>query len=253
MNELGHCGISDSLVSQPVVASELIDSLRLAGADKFDPVHLHFIDVLAHRTDAHQGSVKRILDGKLAKALMAFKERFEQAQCGARDSIDQITPQFPLAVAELNGLLKAGDFSGVKRVIASLKKSDHCVTLGDLARDLAQHSLENVTGSFVGNGAQQSELNTTEYFRNTWSKLSSDRRVTQALAQAPQNPGPINSHMLVLRSLALMRDISPDYLNQFTSYVDTLLGLDQFDKESKVNAKKTVDRKGRKKVKSRRG
>jgi len=57
--------------------------------------------------------------------------------------------------------------------------------------------------------------------------------VTQALGQAPKNAGPINSHMLVLRSLALMREISPDYLNQFTSYVDALLCLDQYDKEAK--------------------
>jgi hypothetical protein len=50
--------------------------------------------------------------------------------------------------------------------------------------------------------------------------------VAQALDQAPKNAGPINSHMLVLRSLALMRDIAPDYLNRFMSYVDTLLCLD---------------------------
>jgi hypothetical protein len=67
------------------------------------------------------------------------------------------------------------------------------------------------------------------YFRNTWSKLSVDRHVTQAIEQAPENAGPLNSHRLVLRSLALMRDISPDYLNRFVSYVDTLLWLDQAD------------------------
>ena len=48
--------------------------------------------------------------------------------------------------------------------------------------------------------------------------------------QAPKNAGPINSHVVALRSLALMRDTSPDYLNRFMSYVDTLLCLDQGDK-----------------------
>jgi hypothetical protein len=33
--------------------------------------------------------------------------------------------------------------------------------------------------------------------------------------------------MLVLRSLGIMRDVSPDYLNRFMNYVDTLLCLDQ--------------------------
>jgi hypothetical protein len=50
------------------------------------------------------------------------------------------------------------------------------------------------------------------------------------MAQAPQNAGPINSHMLVLRSLGLMRDISPDYLNRFMAHVDTLLCLEEAGK-----------------------
>ncbi len=33
--------------------------------------------------------------------------------------------------------------------------------------------------------------------------------------------------MLVLRSLGLMRDLSPDYLNRFMGYVDCLLLLDE--------------------------
>ena len=32
--------------------------------------------------------------------------------------------------------------------------------------------------------------------------------------------------MLVLRSLGLMRDLSPEYLHHFMGYVDTLLFLD---------------------------
>jgi hypothetical protein len=36
--------------------------------------------------------------------------------------------------------------------------------------------------------------------------------------------------MLVLRSLGLMRDISPDYLNRFMAHVDTLLYLEEAGK-----------------------
>lgn len=63
-------------------------------------------------------------------------------------------------------------------------------------------------------------------FRKTLSQLSVQKQVTQAMAQAPHNAGPINSHMLVLRSLALMRQHAPDYLNRFVTYVDTLLCLE---------------------------
>jgi hypothetical protein len=65
------------------------------------------------------------------------------------------------------------------------------------------------------------------------------KQVTQAMAQAPQNAGPINSHMLVLRSLGLMRDISPDYLNRFMAHVDTLLCLEEAGKV-KLTPKRAV-------------
>ena len=95
------------------------------------------------------------------------------------------------------------------------------------------------------------ELKTTRYFRNTWSKLSVEKQVTQALEQAPKNAGPINAHMLMLRSLALMREISPDYLNRFTSYADTLVCLDQGVKEKQVSAKNAADGQSGKKSKGR--
>ena len=55
--------------------------------------------------------------------------------------------------------------------------------------------------------------------------MSVDRQVSLAMKQAPQNAGPINSHMLVLRSLEMMQAISPDYMSRMVSYVDTLLSL----------------------------
>ena len=63
----------------------MISTLRAVGADKFDPVRLHYLEVLAQRASAHEGPVKRILDATLAKATDAFKTRFELAQRDARE------------------------------------------------------------------------------------------------------------------------------------------------------------------------
>jgi len=73
------------------------------------------------------------------------------------------------------------------------------------------------------------ELKTLTQFRSTWSRLSADRRLTQSQATVPQNAGPLNSHHLVHRSLRLMRDVSPEYLNRFMSYVDALSWIDQLN------------------------
>jgi hypothetical protein len=81
----------------------------------------------------------------------------------------------------------------------------------------------------VGHSPPAAELKSVAYFRNTWSRLSTEQQLTQTLAQAPANAGPMNSQHLVLRSLEVMRDISPDYLQAFMSYIDALIWLDHAD------------------------
>ncbi len=201
--------VHGAIVENGVVDARL-DALRLAGADHFDPVRFHYLEALAHRVTAHQGSVKRILDDKLDEAVATLRGRLEHA----RRSV-QMTPSAPeMAAAQ-------GE------------------TLGDLVRSMAQHAPQNSDNSLGAfTTTQRIELKSVHYFRNTWSKLSAEKQVTQALGQAPKNAGPINSHMVALRSLALMRDISPDYLNHFMSYVDTLLCLEQGDSQPAPIAKK---------------
>jgi Protein of unknown function (DUF2894) len=82
------------------------------------------------------------------------------------------------------------------------------------------------------------ELRSAQSFRDTWSRICAEDEVTQAVAQGPENAGPLNSHRLVLRTLALMRDLSPDYLRRFLSHADTLLWLEQ--SQSQARAKPPV-------------
>lgn len=252
MSESGLSEIADSLVGRCVDFSSAIDSLRQAGAERFDPVHFHYVEALAHRVNVQKGSVKRILDAKLAQALAAFGERFEQAQRDARNAIAHAAQIHPQAGADLQRLFVSGDFTGVGRFIATLKESDKRESLGELVRYVAQHAAEQVDARLEASAGSRPELKSAQYFRDTWSKLSAEKQVTQALGKAPKNAGPINSHRMVLSSLALMRDISPDYLNRFMSYVDTLLCLDQGDKEMHALAKMTADGGMGKKADSRR-
>ena len=238
MNDSVHREIADAPPDASPDFNALIASLRTAGAGRFDPVRLRYIEVLAKRATAHQGSVKRMLDARLAQALAALKERFDLAQCDARETLARSVRQYPRAANDLQRLFAAGDFNGLRRMIATLKTREQCASLGALVRQLEQHSPEDAGARLKENTGSRSELKTLRNFRNTWSKLSVGKQVAQALEQAPKNAGPINSHMLVVRSLALMRDISPDYLNRFMSYADTLLCLDQGEKEKPGNPKK---------------
>ena len=64
-------------------------------------------------------------------------------------------------------------------------------------------------------------------FRQVWTKVAAQDKVQRALQREPRNAGPLNSHMLVLRTIELMRGLSPDYLARFVTQLDTLLWLEQ--------------------------
>ena len=192
--------------------SDEIASLRMSGADQLDPVRFHFIETLAKRVRQHHGAVKRILEGKLTDALGAYRERVEQAT----NTSTRIAKH------------------------AVVEKSYRLSPLAGLTRHIAQHSPEDDAAGLAEYPGSRPELKAIRHFRNTWSRLSVDQQLRQAIEQAPENAGPLNSHGLVLQSLALMRDISPDYLKRFMSYADSLLWLDQADRKNKPMLKKSA-------------
>jgi len=66
--------------------------------------------------------------------------------------------------------------------------------------------------------------------------LSAARQASQAIERAAANAGPLNSHMLVLRALSSMRDLSPGYLKRFVVYADTLLRLEEAGRKGRRGA-----------------
>lgn len=194
-----------------------------------DAVRLHFLQALARRTHACEGAVRHLLEEKLDRASAAHHARAaQQADAASNEPHRQSAPQ-PSPLAALTEALTQRIPNNARGAVG------------------AETSAEpNAEGRDSGMGARP-ELKSIRYFRDTWSKLSVDKQLAQAIAQGPENAGPLNSHQLVLRSLAVMRDIAPDYLNRFMSYADTLLWLDQAD--SRPVVKNTVEGEGVKKRK----
>jgi hypothetical protein len=244
MSESGQPGTLGSPMDQGIDPDVMIHSLRERGANGLDPVRFRFIEALARRAAAHQGDARRILDGRLAKALTDYRERFAQAQDEANDVVTHLAEQFPEAADDLRRLCSAGDFRALHRLVARLQSNGYSSPLADLVAAAAQRSSEDGDGGSAddvgANAKAPPELKSLRYFRSCWSKLRVDQQLSQALAQAPRNAGPLNSHLLVLQSIKLMREISPEYLNRFMSYADTLLWLDQADSGSAPPQKEAV-------------
>ncbi|WP_088501261.1 DUF2894 domain-containing protein [Burkholderia ubonensis] len=167
-------------------ARAMLDAWRASGADRLDPVRFHRIDALERRAAGHDGDARRLLDARLDALLAGYADDVERA--GDANEPRDVAQARPASGA-LAGLVT------------------------HIARD-AQADRAGIDPALI------------EYFRETWSKVRTEKQYRQALDQVPRNAGPLNSSSLVHRSLSLMRDLSPGYLQQFLSYVDALAWLE---------------------------
>jgi len=109
--------------------------------------------------------------------------------------------------------------------------------LAALNAHLAQAS-RAAAGGPIPNAGEWPELRSAQRFRETWERLGAEEAVLKATHRAPENAGPLNSHMLVLRTLALMRELSPHYLRHFLAQTEALLWLEQAQTQLKAPAGK---------------
>jgi len=177
----------------------MLDAWREQGADRMSPMRFHRIDALARRAAAQGGEVRRLLDGRLAELIGAYAADLEQTA--------------PKAEAAGAATADACDDAG----------------LGVLVDYIAERATlrDGLAADGASSGAAFPELGALDEFRKLWAKLRVDSQLRQSLEQAPANAGPLNSGRLVHRSLTLMSELSPGYLQQFLSYVDALSWIEQ--------------------------
>ena len=238
---------------QSVDPGVTIDALRARGADRLDPVRFRFIEALARRSAAERGDTRRVLDARLATLLEEYTARFDQTQTRAGETLARTAAQFPDAADRLEAIYRAGNFRELRQFIASLQDRYRARPLPDLLAHIQQHAQDLPANGAGETPRPRGELKALAYFRNTWSRLNVEQQLARALAQAPENAGPLNSHLLVLQSLKLMRDISPEYLRRFMAYADAMLWLDQADSSNKTVQKNIVRSERDKKRKTGRG
>lgn len=97
-----------------------------------------------------------------------------------------------------------------------------------LNAELAQRSGTAATAGAEGlqPNAPLPELASVRRFGQTWAKVATEQQMIEALAKAPKNAGPLNSHRLMLRALTQMRRLSPDYLRLFLAQMEALLWVE---------------------------
>ena len=194
----------------------LHESLLARGAAQLEPVSWHYISVLTARARAQTGPTQRLLNDKLEMALLRLQDTLDAAPVG-----------MAFSKTEAQAKACATPTQGGSPLAALLK---------DMQTESAESGSATETDTGTGS-TWRAESPRIRQFRKQLGQISVQKQVSQAMAQAPLNAGPINSHMLVLRSLGLMREVSPDYLNRFMGYVDTLLFLEHAGQGKRVPSK----------------
>jgi hypothetical protein len=190
-------------VFDPVGWQTRLAALHSDGAERLDPMGWHRLAALARRTQAAPADVQAVLVPKLQTVWADLAQRCAQPP-GWRAAPAATTEPRP-----------------APGPLAALTQHLH-------ARAHAQTQAASPVGSgLMADGDPATDSPSVQRFRETWAHIATEHQVARAAARAPDNAGPLNSHMLVLRSLALMQDLSPDYLRRFVSHLDTLLWLEK--------------------------
>ncbi|VVE17238.1 hypothetical protein PCO31111_02967 [Pandoraea communis] len=256
MREAMRVECDETIATLATPAPEASDALpaqlaawRMQGVDKRDPARFHRIEALALRSRAYTGDVRRVLDERLKTLVDELVQSLGDAPVAPSDESRQTSQpaSSPLAVLTADIAQRVG--TGERPAPAKAPARGRAATPASqtpLAREAAQPGSVSsapqqrpvvspspmtvpVTPTVISTDDAFEDLDVLEYFRETWSKLSTNGNLRQSLAQVPENAGPLNSSHLVHRALSLMHDVSPDYLRHFLRHADALSWLEDME------------------------
>ena len=196
-------------------------------AEQLDPAGFAHVQALARRLPGQPEAVQRLLDGKLQAAQAAHAQRCAEARQAIAAQAEQLLARRPALAREVRQLQAVGDAAGLRRLALRTETEAGCAALARLNEAIRSAAAARAAQSAPAGDNDPEELASARSFRRAWERDRSAGQVEQALARRPANAGPLNSHALVLQSLALMRELSPDYLQHFLVHVETLQWLEQ--------------------------
>jgi hypothetical protein len=183
--------------AEPDSVHTRLDAWRRQGADRVDPSRFALMVVLAQRAARHSGLVRQRLDARLQELVDAY--------AGLLTSPPGRKPSRDAGESPLKQLLER--FAHAPRLDAN-----------PMAGPVAQAS--ETAGQEPAAGA--APMPVLEEFQQLWSRIRIDSLLRQCLDSLSEDAGPLHSSVLTYRAMALMRDVSPGYLQHFIAYADVL-------------------------------
>ncbi|MCG8671159.1 MAG: DUF2894 domain-containing protein [Pseudomonadales bacterium] len=243
----------------------ILDELAESGKSRFDPLNFKYAKALLDKARAATPSVARKLETKAAKVLSTYQENLSSREPQAKQHQAYLA-KHGVNVAEEGGAalsqfnyhelsLKAQRLesrlerqkavSSLSRLFSAVEEDpfeQQQLSFDDLLLDHERTTIRNLVGESDEQQAHQSDnpfgdLKSHKLFKDSWVKIHAENLVSEAIEEAPKDAGPLNSHMLAIKSIEAMKNLSPEYLNRFVSFMDSLLWLEKMV-EQEVSAGK---------------
>ncbi|MBO9873860.1 MULTISPECIES: DUF2894 domain-containing protein [Xanthomonas] len=217
-----------------IPAADRLAALRAQHAERLDPLRFRFLEALARRTEAQQGKARELLEQKLSTLLDAYAAALAAAPQDAGDAAAdaavrsaQPSPLGTLLAQYRPATAAATAHSGQDIDVGAHVAADTKTSRATGATDADAAAPSHSPAASAAARLAAPQLPAVEDARRLWTALRSRSQLRQSLQPAPADAGPLNSGVLVHRALALMRTLSPGYLQHFLSYVDALSWLQQ--------------------------
>lgn len=250
--------------------SVALAELNANGGQSFDPVRYRFIEALLRRAEALPDFVAESLKLKASAALVRYQSDFDTEIKNLRGLVAQSSEQ----QQAFEQHLLDGNFAAAQNVAQRYRDiqqaqlqptSKGILELSALTQLLRQHepeipamgslsplaeflqqqerdilaSIQEQEGAtqLSNNGAfaNTRELKSLAPFRQSWQKRRAEHMAKDVAEEAPENPGPLNQHMLVIRALGNMRELSPAFFNRYIAYMGSVMWLGKLKHTPKKN------------------
>lgn len=235
--------------------NESLQDLNARHAAGFDPVRFAFIQGLANRLEHSVHANNRVLIEKTETSLRAYTDTLADHRRRAQKTLKKVIVGFPDDANAAQALFEQCQFRQLEelrtRLSGKQSRNQSVAGLSDLSilmNARAQgNRAEPRSDSFedrlyqleeqarlASNGAETvddvenyRELKSVKVFRQSIRHYKIDKIIARAISVSPENPGPYNSHMLAIKAMTRMQDLSPQYLRRLSGYIETLLWLEK--------------------------
>ncbi|MGF2688519.1 DUF2894 domain-containing protein [Marinobacter sp. DUT-3] len=202
--------------AEATTMEQQLADLRGSGADRLDPIRFRYLEVLEQKLRAKGLQGTRHWQ-RLAQAVAEY-----QAGAGPQAGAEQ--PEQPA---------ETGQPSPLQVLLEALNQSPETHV------QAPPSPLEKlIFGEEDGRPTQPAGTDSSPRPLKAMARVQADQgtqalqdRIRQAIEQTPENAGPMNAHRLVSRAIATMEKLSPEYLNRFVNYADTLLALERLGRK----------------------